>query len=452
MLKILGVVCYLTALLYLGEHFISSDLLTLIYSLLGGILFVFTLFYIRTLNRVIVLSLVIIGLICFYIENISYKEAVLGFGQNINLLTLFLLVPLIGTFMSTSGYLTALNEKVQVMEGAKGSHPYRNSFFLAATMGLLLNLGSMAIVKRISEESFTSYRNLKLTLTIMRGFAMCMFWSPYFVNVALILVLFDLSWLDIGAYGISLALVYLLVCWIMFKRIAFPDDPVIENNGLKDENTTSKSLVPFYLFCVVLISMSFIFEYVLDVNMTTIVSLLALILPMIWAIFTNIIKFYIQDVSFQVQTSFFRMRNELAVFISAGFIGLAITETNVGALVSHFLFQASYGSVYVLTLLIVLLSILLSFLGIHPVIIVIGIGSALSPAEFGVSPEYFAVVFLISWAMATQISPFSGQLLMAAQLMGKPTTTIVKHNYQFVIILTFLLSSVAYSFFVFGLI
>ncbi|WP_237563692.1 hypothetical protein [Halalkalibacter okhensis] len=392
-----------------------------------------------------------VGTICLLIEDRGFTTALLGFGENVNLLTLFLLIPLIGTFMSTAGYLSALKEKVQARQKKAGQHPYRLSFILTATMSILLNFGSMAIVKRIANESFSSYKDQALTLTIMRGFATSMLWSPYFVNVGLVLVLFDVSWFDIGGYGLILACIYIVICIVMFKKISFQDDPIlIQDEPTYLENSKGTSIKGFVVFCSVLIILSFLLDLLLPVQMLTVVSMLAVVLPICFAILTNIFKPFVQDVSDQVQSAFIKLKNELAVFISAGFLGMAMSFTDMGSFLSTMLFFASFGSVFLISLFLVILATLLAQIGIHPVIIVIGIGSALSPDLFGVSPEYLALVLLVAWTVSTQLSPFSGQVLMTAKLIDKPTSVIVKQNLLFVCLIGLTLTAVLYCFYVFG--
>ncbi|GAE24941.1 hypothetical protein JCM9140_907 [Halalkalibacter wakoensis JCM 9140] len=440
----------MTTLLFLIESFIPSNFLKSTYSLFSAILLFAALFYLTRINRIIVLLLLFSGSILLVVENSSWQFALLGFGENANLLSLFLLIPLIGTFMSTAGYLTALKEKVQERQETVGQHPYRLSFFLTATMSILLNFGSMAIVKRIADESFSHFQHNVLTLTIMRGFATSMLWSPYFVNVGLVLVLFDITWLDIGGYGLFLACIYIGICILMFKRISFDDDPVIERKQNDVKSRVSSSLYEFIAFCIVLISLSFLFDYVLPVQMLTVVSLLAVVLPLCWALSTRILGQYLHDVILQMESSFVRLKNELAVFISAGFLGMAMTLTEIGDHLSILLFEISFGSVFLISVFLIIFTTLLAQIGIHPVIILIGIGSALSPSQFGVSPEYLALVLLIAWTVSTQLSPFSGQVLMAAKLMDKPARTIVRQNLLFVCIVGVALTLAIYVFYLLG--
>lgn len=442
----LGVLCYLTAVFYLMEQFFPSYILLFTYSTIAAVLFAAAFFFISNVSRIVVSVLLIVGTICFYLEGVPLSIAMLGFGENTNLLSLFLLIPLIGTFMSTGGYLSALKEKVQEMEQKGGRHPYRLSYMLTASMGIILNYGSMAIVKRMAEESFTAYRDKRLSLNIMRAFGFCMLWSPYFVNVGLVLVLFDLSWFDIGLYVIILAVIYLVISYFLFAQIKFPEDPVVSNKGREKGKKLSQSLTPLYMFSITLIALSFLLDFLLPVNMLTVVSLLALVFPFIWAAASRLLRYYIYDVTEQVQNSFLKIKNELAVFISAGFFGMALSYTEAGTVISGWLFQASFGSVYLLSMFIVTVAIALAQIGIHPVIIIIGIGSSLSPEKFGVSPEYMAIVLLLAWTAATQMSPFSGQVLMTSRLMNQPPTAIIRQNYKFAILSAALLTTTLYFF------
>ncbi|WP_245579646.1 hypothetical protein [Alteribacter aurantiacus] len=448
----LGILAYIGATLYLINQFVQNDIIMIVISMIGVILLLSAFFFISVISRIVVTTLVLIGSYCIYMEESNLTHAFSGFGENFNLLSLFLLIPLIGTFMSSAGYLSALKVKVQEKERKGAKHPYRLSYFLTSSIGVLLNYGAMAIVKRIAEESFSSYQDKKLTLTIMRAFGFCMLWSPYFVNVGLMLVLFQLSWSDIGGYAIFLAVIYLLVSWLFFCFIHFKDEKQVEHKTKGLSTSRPQSLTPFYIFSIVLVSLSFLLDWVLHVNMLTVVSLVALFLPFLWAVVSRIFRSYVQDVVIQVQDTFLRLKNELAVFISAGYFGMALSQTDFGTYVSEQLFDASFGSVYLLSMFIVGLTILLSQVGIHPVIIIIGIGSSLSPVKFGVSPEYMAMILLVAWTTSTQMSPFSGQVLMASRLMDQKPIQIVKENASFSLTIAFLFTSLLYMILRFGMI
>ncbi|MGJ9383391.1 hypothetical protein [Salipaludibacillus sp. CF4.18] len=451
-IRILGVICYVTAILYLTNHFFHVLWIENLFSLLGAVLLANAIFLISPINRFVVSILIIVGSIIFYLENVHFITVLHGFGENINLLSLFILIPLIGTFMSTVGYLSTIKEKVQLKEKQGGKHPYRLSYLLVTFTGTLLNFGAMAIVKKIADESFSSFQEKKLTLHILRGFGFCVLWSPYFVNVGLVLVLLDVSWFSIGGYGFVLAMVYAVISIIMLPAIQFADDPILveDENKRSLDSDNNPSLLPVLSFSGVLLALSFLLEYFVEINMLTVVSILALILPVIWAIGSKVLRTYLNDVSVQVQASFFKLKNELAIFISAGYFGVAVSYTNMGEIISTFLLNISFGFVYLFTIFIIMIAVLLAQIGIHPIIIVIGIGGSLSPETFGITSEYLALTLLLAWTTATQLSPFSGQVLMASKLMNTSTPKIAKANAPFVLIIFVVLSCLLYSFHAFG--
>ncbi|MCP8615693.1 hypothetical protein [Salirhabdus salicampi] len=445
--RLFGLLCYITTTMYLFETLSPNETIAYTYSVLSALLLGVAFFYISTINKIIVFVLLLIGTICIYVENMTIQQAILGFGENIKILALFLLIPLIGIFMKTAGYLDALKSVVQAKLGEQ--HPYRFSFILTAFISVLLNYGSIAIVKRIAEESLSNYQSKKLTLNIMRGFGVSMLWSPYFVNVGLVLIVFQLSWFQIGGYGFIMATVYIMMTWLFFKRVQFDNDPDITET---DQDYTERlSMLPFILFSVTLVGLSFILDVLLPVNMLTIVCILALIFPILWALVTHTTSSYLKEVSEQVQTSFIKVKNELAVFISAGFFGLALAQTNIGNTIADFLLTISFGSIYLISLLIVIMMMGLAQIGIHPVIIIVGIGSGIAPESLGVSSIYMALCLLVSWTVATQTSPFSGQILLTSRLLNQPARILIKQNMLFALVVGMILITVLYCLHFIGL-
>ncbi|WP_209122661.1 hypothetical protein [Alkalihalobacillus sp. BA299] len=435
---IIGSACFLTVALYLISVFYSSSLLNVTYSFLAAILLLVALPFVRRSTIIITIPLLTIGMVLFFQARVDATAFLLGFGYNINLLSLFLLVPLIGVFISLAGFLTTLKMRIEQMEKEKSgeSHPYRLGFLLTATMGAVLNLGSMVLVHRIIEGSLSNFLRRKMVMILLRAFGFCMYWSPYFVNVGLVLVLFDVSWMSIGLYGLIIGIIYVLISIVFFPRLSFTNDEehIQSKASIKGLQKELPSLRLLIIFGVGLFVSSFILELLLPVNMLTVVSLLGFFYPLLWAIFSKNLQEYIQELFVYVKECFFRLKNEIVIFVSAGFFGAALSVTGIGDYVSQMILSLSQGYIYVMSLIVICFAILLSLFGIHPVVIVIGIGSALSPQLFSVSSEFMAILLLIAWTLATQVSPFSGSVLMASGLMRHSSIDIAKKNSQFVLV------------------
>lgn len=452
---ILGVITGCIAILYLIHVFVPATWLYRVYSLLALVLLIFGAFSVRRGNQIAVILLLVGGFLIFWQNQVGFWNILDGFGKNINLLTLFFVVPLIGIVISTGGYLTALKQKLKEMQQVKEVRPYRWSALLTGSMGLLLNLGSLPLIYRISEESFPAFQKKKMGLVLLRSFVFCMFWSPYFVNVSLVLVLFHLTWTDIGWIGITLGIAYALLTIPFFKRIRFQDDPIVTPSEEKNQSILGNSktkMKSLGLWVAALILLSFTFDFLTDIGMLTIVSIMALLYSFVWAFGIGILQDFIHSTVEYVKGSFDRLKNEVVVFISAGFFGLAISYTSIGEVLSQLIHRFSFGSIYLLAVLIIVFVMILAIIGIHPVIVAVGIGSSLEPSIFGVSGAFLAANLLMAWGLATSISPFSGSVLMVSSITKESPWVIVRQNLLFNVVCLFLLPALLYGLFVLGVV
>lgn len=447
----LGTLCYVTVALYLFNIFFYSTWMETTYSILAALLLLFAIFSVRKSNQIIIIVLLSVGFYLYITEKVDVDTIILGFGKNINLLSIFILIPLIAIYINIAGYTEALKQKIMEIEQKSSSKPYSLSFLLILSMGTVLNLGSMAVIYNIAKRSFANYYQKKLVIIILRAFGFCMFWSPYFVNIGLVLVLFHVSWIEVGWLGIVIGIVYALISAIFFPITNFKDDQFIARKKSQIAKRDRK-LYPLILYGGLLLVISLLLDYFMEVSMLTIVSILGFFYPLIWAIMTKRGKQYVSELISYMKTSFQRLKNEITVFVSAGFFGAALSETNIGDKISEMIFYLSFDSIFIMSIIIILFAISLSMLGIHPVVIVTGIGSALSPQFFGVSPQFMALLLIVAWTLATQSSPFAGSILMASSLVNQSPWEITRYNLPFTLVCTVVLSLLLYSLFIFGII
>ncbi len=447
--SMLGYMAVLAVCMYLIEIWFAIDWLQYLYSPLAVVLVICSLWRLRGFNLYILLLLLIIAFYIFIDRDVHFTVMLASFGENMSLLGLFILVPLFGVYLSNAGYYGALSELIQKREEVKGAHPYRLGYGLTAFMGSILNLGSLPLIFRMGQESLSSFGQKQFALTLMRAFGFCMLFSPYFVNVGLVLVLYDLAWLEIAGFAVILAVIYTIMAALFFKRTTFANE-VYQVKRKEEQRKVTEATVPgfvFYMLCLLLLS--FLLELALPLNMLTVVTTLALVYPFIWALFKRMGMVYMQAAHEYMKLSFTRLYRELGIFITAGVIGAAIAVTGMGVIVSEWLVNISNGIVPVIIFILIMISILLALVGIHPVIIIIGLGSALSPGMFGMEPSVMAVVLLCAWALSTQLSPFSGSVLMTSYLADESSGQLTKKNVGFVMALVGVMTAVLTVFHIF---
>ncbi|SFP44109.1 TRAP transporter large permease subunit [Salibacterium halotolerans] len=440
----LGTAAFAAVVLYLCHVFVSAAVLLYIFSSIAAILLFFSLFKMNRINRTVVLVLLLTGSSLFYFYETTFAKIWMSFGENMNLLALFLLIPFLGILMSESGYLQALQAFFLEREKRRASHPYRMGFFLTASMGSILNLGSMPLVYNIGYESFSSFENKRFVMMLLRAFGFCMLWSPYFINVGLILSLYNLSWIQIGIPGLALATIYALFIPLFFRKTIFAGEYKIINQqpSVHDIKTVKHRLFMLAAFVLVLLILSFAVESVFSISMLASVSIIALFLPLLWSAVTGNSRVYIQSALQHVQGSFGRLYNEVGIFITAGFFGEALSISGAGEWLSTMMMKGSGGIIPLLILMLIATAVALAFVGIHPVIIVLGFGSSLQPAHFGVEPAFMGLMLLTAWMMAVQLSPFSGSVLMASNLMRESPWSVIRKNVPFIALMALVMTTV----------
>ncbi|MFC4735748.1 hypothetical protein ACFO4L_04035 [Bacillus daqingensis] len=445
--KLTGPAAYLMVLLYLIDSVTPLEMYVL-YGILAALLLLISMLYISLPARIIISLLLITGAVLHVQLSLPFTVWIESFSANVNILGLFLFVPIIGWYMSYTGYLEDLKQVIVKRAREKGSKPYRTSFFLMLTTGMLLNFGAISLIRQIADESFQSFHPKKLTVHLMRGFAACMLWSPYFVNIGLVLSIFHVSWFSIGWAGLSLAVIYSISAGLFLKTLRFTHDPPSVNDA---ESGRKASLLPLLRFAAIFVTLSLTWYGLAEQSMIAIVSWLGLLVPMIYASLKGELSGFFRESAGYISSAFSRLKNEIAVFIAAGFFGTALSFTETGAVVTEVLLDLTGGSVLLLSFMIMAATAVLAMIGIHPVVIIIGVGGSLNYEAAGMSAEYAAMLLVLSWTCATQISPFSGQMLMTARLIGVRPIELSRQNALFVTASAIASGFLLYSFHAFNL-
>lgn len=117
-----------------------------------------------------------------------------------------------------------------------------------------------------------------------------------------------------------------------------------------------------------------------------------------------------------------RVGNELALFLAAGVMaaGAAAVFASFDGWLPFQHFAASQAS------LLLGLMLLLSLVGVHPVISISVVGTLLAP--LAPQPELLATLFLCSWAIGVAISPFSAMNLALQSRYGMGAMQVMRLN------------------------
>ncbi|GAB6154224.1 hypothetical protein JCM17380_29740 [Desulfosporosinus burensis] len=369
----------------------------------------------------------IIGVITFALSTFLflYYHAPLSVWQqalqeNIYLVVMFTLVPLLGIPIQHGGYFEAL-------QGVFRRYVYNNSrfyllvSFISAFVGVLVNLAVVPLVLQISQASSISSNKKLLSAAIVRGFATCTIWAPTTAAIALIIQLSEASWPLFFPYGILCGVIAGLVGYFVTmdeeRRIGNAFTGVVEEPIV---DLDVRKVVELSVFSIILILSIAAVSIITGIHTVIVVSMACLIFPALWL--GMIGRFEVLITEFKgnyFKENLPKLKNEIILFVGAGLFASSINFSHLGTNISKILSILVGQNALLLAVVIILFILTLSSLGIHPIVSVTIIGGTVKAAAYGVSPTYLALILAISWAMGISISPSSATVIAISGLTGQ---------------------------------
>lgn len=283
--------------------------------------------------------------------------------------------------------------------------------------GSVINMSALFIVgDRLSQRQPLS---ILQALIMSRAFSLCAHWSPFFAAMGVALVNAPGAQLaTLASVGIPLSLVMLGYTYWELSRTP-------EADQLTGYPLNSGSLwLPLLLAVLVLVG----HQIWPEVPVLTLVTLIAVLVALGWSVLREGVSGVYKSVQ-HVQTALPRQGNEVMLFLGAAVLG-----AGVAALLDSFDIQLSFATFGAHQAFVVLLiMVALAMVGMHPVTSVTLVGSLLAPVVD--DPNLLALVFLMTWAFGTGISPFSGLQLSLLSRYHVNAMALLRRNWRYALML-----------------
>ncbi|TDG00115.1 hypothetical protein [Paenibacillus piri] len=349
-----------------------------------------------------------------------------GISMNLPLLTLVILVPLLSLPLKLGGYFEAIDTLLRRLK-----HQPRKLFAgitaVLFILGPILNLGSIRVVDEILKKH--SLPPMMLAKSYLVGFSTTMLWSPYYASVALVLYYLHIPITEYMAYGIGLALLFVVMGNILFafwagRHLRHNDHPEtaaaaeMEEDAAQDSGMYRKKLARLGLIVIGLMGITFLLEFATHWSMLVLVSLLALAFPLLWAVSTRgwsrlapmLVSFRDHSVPF--------MNNEIVLFTSAGLLGIALQGTAFGNGLKTVLNGLAHQSFFLFALSVVAFIVVVTFIGVHPMATVTTLVTQMNAHDLGTTNIVLAMLLMLSWSISSTVSPVNPLNLLASRLSG----------------------------------
>ncbi len=334
------------------------------------------------------------------------------------MIVMFTLVPLLGIPLQYGGYFESL-------QGAFRRYVYTNNRFyllvslMSAFIGVLVNMGVVPLVHQISMASNKSSNKKLLSLAISRGFTTCSIWAPTTPAIALIVQLTGAKWSLFFPYGILFGMIAGLIGYTMVmlegRRVENSYTTVVDTAATTEKlkpvaEINLRKVIELSVFSIALISLIGIVSLITGISAVIVVSIASLVSPVIWLASIRRLPVLLRE----FKGDYFnerlpRLKNEIVLFVGAGLFATSISYSHLGNYVPHILNLIVGSNALSLSVVIIFGSLILSVLGVHPIITVTILGGTVNTTAYGVTPTYMALILAISWSMGISISPSGGR-------------------------------------------
>jgi len=278
-------------------------------------------------------------------------------------------------------------EKVKKLP--QGKQSFIKTYLGIHLFGSVINLSSLILVadKMYKKAPLT---NLQV-IVLSRAFSSDAYWSPFFVAFAAALTYApNLSTSTILPIGLVIAVIAFFITYL----------EVTQNYDLEKFKGYPIHFETLYLPFLLALMVLFTNYYYPEFKVILLIAGFSFLLTILLLPVKIGLKKSVKKIKVHILEELPKMKNELALFLVAGMFGVSISSILVGLNV-HLPFDSFDG--FTASILLFIL-IVLSFIGIHPIISISIIGNWMSELDH----TLLAVTFLMSWSTAVSTSPFSG--------------------------------------------
>lgn len=364
-----------------------------------------------------------------------------AFEENLYIVVLFAVVPLLKIPIQHGGYFEALQGVFRRFIFTPGRF-YLLVSFISAFIGTLVNLAVVPLVHEISRASDLSANKKLLCAAISRGFTTCSLWAPTMAAIAMVIQLTGIEWYLFFPFGILNGIIAGVTGYIL--TMVEEKDSGVRAKGLVRESALKINyykVVELSLFGVVLIVCIAVISMLTGIPSITVVSFASIIFPALWLSFLRKLPVLLREFKGDYfHRSLPSLKNEIVLFIGAGLFTASISYSHLGVYVQRVLSVVVGDNALLFTVAVLLASLLFSGVGVHPLVTIVVIGGTVNASAYGVTPIYLATVLTICWGLGVAISPSAANIIAVAGLVEEsPVQVGIVWNGKYVIITSIIL-------------
>ncbi|MCK6258877.1 hypothetical protein LCY76_20105 [Fictibacillus sp. KIGAM418] len=362
-------------------------------------------------------------------------------NSTVVLLVIFYVLPFINSIIIVGRYDKSVNKLLKRRVGHLGQLYYRSSL-ASFLLGSFLNIATIPLVESVLRRNLQKVedrvRDLFISRAMLRGYALCLAWSPMEILVAISVDITHSDYVHLLPWLFLFSTILLFVDWLIglrYRKFRVEQSAAAEDMPL--DARTVKKVAVLLLYLSIFIAAVILAKRWLGVNFLMSVALVILPYSIIWALLIKRAKSYTSYSLREWRRRAGSQQNYIVLFLAAGFLISTLKET-------PFLdyLQQPFASVqhmpFYMFVMIQIIFLGLAMIGFHPLVTISILGEVIQPLLGQVNPLSFAIVLITSGLSTVMAGPYNITVSLTGSLLNQNPYRITFWNIGF----AFLYSSV----------
>ncbi|WP_248926945.1 hypothetical protein [Paenibacillus hamazuiensis] len=440
-----GITAYLASAFYPADalHWMVSAVSLLIVAAVFG--------FVKPFVRALGTIFVTIGIVLLAAHGAPWRSFISGFGNMMNILSLFALIPLIALPIELGNYGARIQAIIQKTVKHSGLL-YLVTSALSYILSSFMNLATLPMVYHTIRSSLELYpieqKERFMSRAITHGYSMPIVWTPVAPIVGIVVEMTGVKWSSILPVAIPFSVLGLVLDgmmgrWIAGRRLkrlgseAAAQIFAARENAVRPkagQNVREKAGHPGQIIAAIVLFNILIsaLEKYTHAGFLLLVSASVVPFAFVWSLLLGKGKLFLTKSRTMLPAHLMKMKEQFFVFLCAGFMISAIQSTGAGHVIGEWIIAAKdVVGPGVFLLLIPFIPFLLAFAGLHPAVGLALAAESLNPQALGISAWLVALAMLIGAATAFLMGPYNATAGMMAGLSGQSAFRVSNWNAPF---------------------
>lgn len=375
----------------------------------------------RRLYQVTSILFIVVGALVYPYTDRGILEVPIFMTSTLIILAIFYVLPFINSIIVVGRYDKNVYKLLKIKVNHLGQLYYRSSI-VTFLLGTFLSISTLPFVQSVLYKNLKGYtkeiRNMFISKVMLRGFALCLVWSPMEVMVALTIDITGVSYLRLLPWLLFFAFLLLIIDWVLgfrFKKYAIESD---QNQAIVIDYPLIKKTLSLLVYLVIFIILILITKEGLAVGFLTAVTIIIVPFSLVWAMSIKRLRSFVKYSIPVWKERTTGLKNYMVLFIAVSFFVTVLNESGLMITVQQPLIQMAEQPIF-LFFSIQCVFLLLALVGFHPLVTISILGKLIEPILSIINPLSLGIVLITSSLSTVMAGPYNVTVSLTSVLVGE---------------------------------